>query len=174
MASERSPSVNSAPIVVRDDFAVCLPETVFVLAQRGQAGPGPPEVWRSERGERLAAVYSSLTLLVAACGDGAPWVEVGRNDLESACDRLGITMVTLDAALPEVPHYPAPDVRTQPDLAEQDEVPVDCSLLYVPSRPVREGQREVRLELQPYQGKRALLAFTSPEELAAGCGQQQA
>lgn len=100
-------------------------------------------------------------------------MEVTRDAVVQACDRLGVTSLAFDAALPDVPQYPAPDVRAQPDLEELDEDPNNGELLYVPSRPVGQRQREVRLELQNYQGKRALLAYTSREQLEAGCGPYQ-
>lgn len=106
--------------------------------------------------------------------EGAPWLEVTRDDLARACDRLGVALLALDAALPDIPQYPVPDVRAQPDLEEIPEDTNSGELLYVPSRPLRRGQRDAQLELQRFQGKLTLLAYTSPQELEEGCGPHQA
>lgn len=165
---------SSVTLVRRDDIGEALPDRVFVLCCPEATAPGLPELRRTERNELMIAVYSSLTLLVAVYGEGAPWVEVSRDALEEACGRFDATVISLDTVLPEVPDYPASDVRDQPDLAEIEPDPVDGHYLYIPSRPVRNGQTRAHLELQRYQGNRTLLAYTSPEQLTAGCGPHQA
>lgn len=117
--------------------------------------------------------YSSIQRLVAACGAGQPWVSITSDELEAACAEHGVAAVALDTAHPEGHRYPEPDPREQPELEplpDQD----DGSLVYVPSRPVSEGDTQVNLELQPDKAGRAmLLAYSSPELLVAGCGPYQ-
>jgi hypothetical protein len=50
----------------------------------------------------------------------------------------------------------------------------ESSLVYLPSQPVRRGDREAVLELRHVEdGSLALLAFSSLEDLVAGCGEHQ-
>lgn len=165
---------SSVTLVRRDDIDEVLPNRVFVLCCSEATAPGLPELCRTERNELMITAYSSLTLLVAIYGEGAPWVEVSRESLDDACGRLAVTLIALDTALPDVPGCSASDVRDQPDLAEMAQDPVDGQYLYIPSRPIRNGQTRAHLELQHYQGNRTLLVYTSPEELATGCGPHQA
>lgn len=99
---------------------------------------------------------------------------VSRDHLSGVCDEFEITIVALDLPLPTGHRYPEPDVHERPDLAAA--MPLDDDgLLYLASRPVRSWNDLVELELQPdARGRLMVLAFTTQEQLAAGCGPHQA
>ena len=46
----------------------------------------------------LIPAWSSLERLVAACGDGQPWVSIPLAEVDAVRDRVGATAVLLDAA----------------------------------------------------------------------------
>jgi hypothetical protein len=164
------------PALVRvDDLDEELPENVFVLVLPGDvARGGGVELWRTHRRDRTLVGYSSISGLVSACGGGQPWALLARDQLIQVCDEHEITIVALDLPLPEGHRYPEPDAGEQPDL--DDAVPLhDGGLLFVASRPLRSWTELVELELQPdARGRLMLLAYTSQEELDAGCGPHQA
>ncbi|WP_158714543.1 SAV_915 family protein [Amycolatopsis sp. La24] len=171
-----SDASNVVQALVRlDDVPERLPELVFVLVILGPEGqPGRLEVRRTTRNESAVAAYSSIDRLVDACGSGQPWAQVARDRLLEACRELGIGIVAFDAVLDLVPRYPEIDSRDQPPLEPVRPLDDQDGFLYVPSRPVRAGQQIVELELQPARnGRPVLLAYTSPELLAAGCGPYQ-
>jgi hypothetical protein len=61
---------------------------------------------RAERGPdgTLAGLaYSSPAALVAALGDGQPWVAVGLVELVGALDRLGVTRLLVDGRPADAP-----------------------------------------------------------------------
>ncbi|WP_116199764.1 SAV_915 family protein [Amycolatopsis circi] len=168
-----SDASNVVQALVRlDDVPERLPDLVFVLVTSGAADqPGELEVRRTERNEFAVAAYSSLDRLVDACGSGQPWTQVARDRLLEACRELGIGIVVFDAVLDLAPRYPEVDGREQSPLERAEPLAEPDGRFYVPSRPVRAGQQVVELELQPVRaGRPMLLAYTSPELLAAGCG----
>ncbi|WP_406629874.1 SAV_915 family protein [Amycolatopsis sp. WGS_07] len=162
-------------LVRLDDVRVRLPDLVFVLVTLGTEGqPGGLEVRRTARNEFAVTAYSSIDRLVDACGSGQPWAQVTRDRLAEVCQELGIGIVVFDAVLDRLPRYPEVDSRDQPPLEPAEPLDEPDGCFYVPSRPVRAGQRVVELELQPVRdGRPVLLAYTSPELLAAGCGPHQ-
>ncbi|WP_344869513.1 SAV_915 family protein [Amycolatopsis ultiminotia] len=162
-------------LVRLDDVPGRLPDLVFVLVTAGEGGrPGGLEVRQTARNELAIAAYSSIQLLVDACGSGQPWVQVARDRLVEVCQELGIGVVAFDAVLDPVPRYPDVDSRDQPPLEPVEPLDEPDGRVYVPSRPVRTGQYVVELELQPVRnGRPVLLAYTSPQLLAAGCGPYQ-
>ncbi|QWF83785.1 hypothetical protein HUW46_07228 [Amycolatopsis sp. CA-230715] len=97
-----------------------------------------------------------------------------RDQLEDLCTETGIAAIAVDVVLDAQPRYPDIDSREQPPLEPIEQLDQPDDYLYVPSRPVREGQYQVELELQPdNSGRPLMLAYTSPELLAAGCGEFQ-
>ncbi|WP_051166080.1 SAV_915 family protein [Amycolatopsis orientalis] len=174
--SGHSDASNVVQALVRlDDVRERLPDLVFVLVTLGTGEqPGELEVRRTTRNEFAVAAYSSLDRLVEACGSGQPWARVTRDRLLEVCRELGIGVVVFDAVLDLVPRYPEVDSREQPPLEPAEPLAEPDGRLYVPSRPVRAGRQMVELELQPVRnGRPVLLAYTSPELLAAGCGPYQ-
>lgn len=98
---------------------------------------------------------------------------VSRDQLRGLCAELRVTLVGLDVAPPEGHRYPEPEVSELPDVEPWE--PVQRQLLYVASRPMRSWTDLVELELQPdKRGRLMALAYTSEDELAAGCGPHQA
>ncbi|WP_406636870.1 SAV_915 family protein [Amycolatopsis sp. WGS_07] len=162
-------------LVRLDDVPERLPDLVFVLVTSEDDGrPGGLEVRRTVRSEFAVAVYSSVDRLADACGSGQPWAPVARDRLVEVCRELSIGIVVFDAVLDRLPRYPEVDSRDQPPLEPLEPLAEPVGRVYVPSRPVRAGQRVVELELQPVRdGRPVLLAYTSPELLAAGCGPHQ-
>ncbi|GAB3354131.1 SAV_915 family protein [Amycolatopsis echigonensis] len=162
-------------LVRLDDVPDRLPDLVFVLVAPGtDKQSGELEVRRTERNELAVAAYSSLDRLADACGSGQPWVQVTRERLLETCRELDLGIVVFDAVLDLVPRYPEVDSREQPPLEPAEPLAEPDGRCYVPSRPVRAGQQVVELELQPVRnGRPVLLAYTSPELLAAGCGPYQ-
>ncbi|ATY17009.1 hypothetical protein CU254_41200 (plasmid) [Amycolatopsis sp. AA4] len=173
-AAVRLSAADARRALVRvDDLPERLPERVFVLAVPPEGDrPAGVELRRTARNEVAVVAYSSIQLLAAACGSGQPWIQVPRERLAGFCAEAGVGVVVLDAVVDPVPRYPdAPEGREQPPLDLVDPVGEQGGCLYVPSRPVRAGQRVVELELQPdAAGRLLLLAYTSPALLAAGCG----
>jgi mRNA-degrading endonuclease toxin of MazEF toxin-antitoxin module len=162
-------------LVRLDDVADRLPELLFVLmTPREQGRPGGVEVRQTTRQEWAVVAYSSVDKLVSACGSGQPWAQVMRDRLEEICAELDIGVVVFDAVVDVAPRYQAIDSREQPPLEPLEPLDEHDGYLYVPSRPVREGQYTVELELQPDRtGYPVMLAYTSPELLAACCGDFQ-
>ncbi|HEV7981153.1 SAV_915 family protein [Amycolatopsis sp.] len=162
-------------LVRLDDAAARLPTLMFVLVTQPEGGqPGGVEVRHTARQELAVVAYSSIDLLVDACGSGQPWVQVTRDQLVEFCDELDVGVVIIDAVLDLSPRYPEVDSRDQPPLDTLEPLDEHDGLLYVPSRPVRTGQHVVELELQrDRRGHPLMLAYTSPELLAAGCGEHQ-
>lgn len=156
-------------MLILDDLAEVGPAELFVLV----SGDGRAE--RRETGRRGVAMvaFSSLRRLVAACGWGQPWVIMRPERVHQAARVVGATLVAVDVPVPEGHRYPEPQPSAQPDLEPVDPVD-DQRLVYLPSRPFSSGQRTAELELQ--RGKRGgplLLAYTSIEDLATGCGPYQ-
>jgi hypothetical protein len=158
-----------------DDAEDRLPELLFVLVTLAEGGqPGGVELRRTGRQELAVVAYSAIDLLVGACGSGQPWVQITRDRLMTFCEDLDVSVVVLNAVLDVAPRYPEVDSREQPPLGTLEPLEEHDGLLYVPSRPVCEGQRVVELELQPNRrGRPLMLAYTTPELLAAGCGEHQ-
>lgn len=118
--------------------------------------------------------YSSIAALVDACGSGQPWAQMRRDRLVQVCDELGLDAVVLDAVVDPAPRYPEVDGREQAPVQPLEPAEEHEGYVYIPSRPVRAGQYAPQVELQPdQQGKPVMLAYTSPEELVAGCGPYQ-
>ncbi|MCU1685412.1 MAG: hypothetical protein JWQ81_6151 [Amycolatopsis sp.] len=162
-------------LVRLDDAPDRLPELLFVLVTPPEGGqPGGVEVRRTARQDKAVIAYSRIDLLVGACGAGQPWVQVTRDQLIAFCEELKVGTITLDAVVDVTPRYPEVDSRELPPLEPMEPLEEHDDLLYVPSRPVKEGQYGVELELQPDTGGRPLLmAYTSAQLLAAGCGEFQ-
>lgn len=164
------------PLLAVDELVKQAPTELLVLTHphEGDAAGGL-ELRSTPRGDVAAVAYTSIELLVEACGSGQPWVRIATAELDRIADRLGVTLVALDVWLPEGHRYPEADPGTQPDLEPVEPVDSDGAVFFVPSRPVRRSHRSVVLELQPDNAARpALLAYTSREHLEAGCGPHQA
>ncbi|WP_170220917.1 SAV_915 family protein [Amycolatopsis cihanbeyliensis] len=137
-------------------------------------GPGGVEVRETRRNEYALVAYSSIRKLVDACGAGQPWVRLTREAVDDICADHGVSVIALDLPLPEGHRYPDIAEREKPYLEPLEADPALGEFVYVPSRPIRAGDRRVLLELQPdHAGRPLLLAYTSPDMLVAGCGPYQ-
>lgn len=163
------------PALVRvDDLDEHLPEHVFVVVLPAEDTSGGIELWRTHRHDLSVVAYSSIGGLVAACGGGQPWALLSRDQLGRVCDDHKITIVAMDLPLPAGHRYPETEPSERPDLVPAEALSED-GLLYVPSRPLRSWNELVELELQPdVRGRLMLFAYSSREELDAGCGPYQA
>ena len=160
-------------VVLLDDLPERAPGVLYALTLPASVAAGEVVELRNTPRGPAAVVYSSVANLVAACGLGQPWAATTVERLQALGDEHDYNLAILDAWLPEGHRYPEPDVRAEPDL-EPATPRGEGALLYVPSRPVREGQQVVHLELQPDNaGRLMVLAFTSPEALAERCGPHQ-
>lgn len=172
--SQRPVGNPTAGLVVVDDLAERVPDAMFVLVLPADDGRSSGvELWVTPRGEWVLLAFSSIQALVGACGAGQPWAPVSRDQLRTLCEELRVTLIGLDLAPPEGHRYPEPAVSELPDLEPWE--PVQRQLLYVASRPMRSWTDLVQLELQPdKRGRLLALAYTSEDELVAGCGPHQA
>ncbi|MFI7121959.1 SAV_915 family protein [Amycolatopsis sp. NPDC049868] len=142
-------------------------------------GPeGALELYRSDRGELILWAYSSQGKLVVSCGDGQPYVRASAEDLGKFARNLNETLlVALDAWHPDGARYPAPDVSELDPLGYvgvPDET-ISAGVVWVPTRPVRQGDQLVAAELHCREpGRPLLLAYSSLEALVNGCGPYQA
>jgi hypothetical protein len=162
-----------AAVVLLDDLPEHALHTLYVLTLPESVATGAVIELRATPRGPAAVAYSSIANLLAACGTGQPWAATSPEQLQILGDNHDYNLVILDAWLPEGHRYPEVDVRDEPDLQSETLDGVG-SLLYVPSRPIREGQKVVHLELQPDNaGRLMVLAFTSPEAIAERCGPYQ-
>lgn len=167
--------MDNSSLIAIDDLAERAPDELFVLVlpanEESRAGL---ELRRTQRGDLIAIAYTGIEPMVAACGSGQPWAKLPTAELEHLADQLGITLVALDAELPEGHRYPEADVGELPDMEPVEPIP-ETATFYLPSRPFRHGDTRALLELQPDpRGRPLLLVFTSAELLCAGCGPNQA
>jgi hypothetical protein len=111
---------------------------------------------------------------VYSCGTGQSWTKIHSLDLPWLARTVGFDVIAFDLALPVELRHPDLHAVEFPDL---EKIPIDdgpTDRIYTPSRPFREGDGDVRVELQPDQdGNPALLAYFSVEQLRAGCGPYQ-
>ncbi|MDV6011008.1 SAV_915 family protein [Haloechinothrix sp. LS1_15] len=146
---------------------------LFVLA----TAEGAIELRQSPQGEIVVVAFSGFSLLAASAGTGQPYVRMTVDELERVGEAIRpIVLVGLDVWLPEGHRYPEPDPRDQPPLERLDATPVDEGQVWIPTRPVRRGDRRVTAELHREQpGSPPLLCvYTSLEQLREACGPYQA
>ncbi|MPZ00786.1 MAG: hypothetical protein GEU97_22995 [Actinophytocola sp.] len=137
---------------------------------------GGLELAATSQDEVVSWAYSSIGGLVAACGSGQPYVRASVGDVADFADAFdGPVLVALDVWHPEGVRYS----EVEPDAMEPLE-PLslddgDEDVVWVPTRPVREGDWEVVAELHAVEpGEPLLLAYSSLETLLANCGPHQA
>lgn len=155
-------SNGSGPAVLDPEESWHLPAQVFVPAR-----PGPIlDVRELDDGRPALPVYSSIERLVTCCGHGQPWMLVSAAVLPELQRSGAFEVVVLDAPVPR-------DLRDV-DPGWDDPGSAAWDLVYVPSRRFHPGDEQARLELQPMPGGRlALMAYSSEESLAHGCGPGQ-
>jgi hypothetical protein len=153
-----------------------LPEELFAASVSPHLGRSEMlfELRETKAGQLAIMLYSSLPALVRACGTGQAWTKIHNVDLPWLARTVGFDVLVFDLALPAELRNPDLHATEFPDL---DAIPADrnpMDKIYVPSKPFRDGDRQVRMELQPDQdGNPALLVYFSAEQLRAGCGPHQ-
>lgn len=155
-----------------DQLADAKIDAFFVLTYP----EGGLEVATTEHGEVFLWVYSDVPYLTDACGDGQPYVPVTLAEFAAFADGQGsVVLVALDVWHPEGERYPALNASEMEPLDELEVSSGDEALVWIPSRPVHAGDREVQAELHSIApGQPLLLAYDSLEALQAGCGPYQA
>lgn len=169
---------------------------------RGPPTPGllPPDEWQtlpsevylptdgppSDNGEVILAVrevgdgrqalpvYTALQVLGSAYGMDSPWISVMSSRLQSLAPEVGAGSLLVDAAMPDDAVAAGDQDSAEPHGTARSSGDIEPAMLYAPSRPFTEGDQQAMLELQPIVGDQfALVVFSSPELLVAGCGQYQ-
>lgn len=146
-----------------------LPSEVYLPTQRPPSDDGEVLLQVRDVGDgRLALpVYTALQVLGSACGSDSPWISVMSSRLQSLAPEVGAGSLLVDAAMPD-------QDGAEPDAAAPPSGDVEPTMVYAPSRPFTEGDEQAMLELQPIVGDQfALVVFSSPELLVAGCGPYQ-
>lgn len=136
---------------------------------------GELELRRTSRRELIVVAFSRFTWLADSCGVGQPHAIISAADLERAGSQIeGTVLVALDMWVPEGHRYPEPDPREQPPPQRLDEVGYDATV-WIPTHPVRSGDRRVTAELHAEEpGSPLLCVYTSLDRLRASCGGYQA
>lgn len=137
---------------------------------------GALELRETQPDEVLLWAFSSLLNLVESCGGGQPYVRAEAGQLADFARRLDKhTLAAVDMWHPDGARYSEPDVRDmEPLQLLEPQVLAALSVVWIPTRPVAVGDREVEVELHPADGAGPLLAvFTSMAALRRNCGPHQ-
>lgn len=167
-------NISHASVVDLDELADSVSGEVCLLIDANvEPGQIVPQRFTLETGQVALQLYSSAAVVLTLSGTEQPWRWVTVPELRRIARQHGCDVALLDTAPIDSRAYPEVDVRDAPDAEVVSELQPP-ELVYVPSRPVRTGDRRVFLELQPDdRGRRTLLVYTSADELVAGCGQYQ-
>jgi hypothetical protein len=153
-----------------------LPDQIWAAGRSPGVSPGGPQFeLRETTGGTLALLaYSSLANLIKGCGTGQSWVKVPTTELPRLRRVVGFDVIALDPSLPvELRHRELDDPET--DYLDEIPPPPSPELIWIPAQRPAPRTRQVDLELWPDpNGQRALLAYSSPGRLRAGCGPHQA
>lgn len=173
LVSERGQLVPLSRTALRDtaDLAARITGDLFVLTLETDE----LELNQTPQDELVLWAYSGVEYVVEACGPGQPYVRSTAQELaEFAGSIEPVVLVALDVWHPDGARYPEPDVRDAAPLPELDAEPPDTSVVWIPTRPVRVGDRRVHVELHSANGKPQLLAYSSLDALRVNCGPHQA
>ncbi|SNR27507.1 hypothetical protein SAMN06265360_10179 [Haloechinothrix alba] len=159
-------------LVLFEDLSGRAVEELYVLT----GADGALELRQTPQGEIVFVAFTSFTRLATSCGAGQPHARPSFAELERVVEAIRPTvLVGLDVWLPEGHRYPEPDPRAQEPLERIEEVPAGDGRVWIPSRPVRKGDRTVMAELHPDEsGKPLLCVYTSLDALRQSCGPYQA
>ncbi|GDY33884.1 SAV_915 family protein [Gandjariella thermophila] len=170
-------SRRQVPAVLDVDEWDRLPDQVYVLARSPLLGDAElmVELRATTSGQLALMAYSSLAALGQACGTGQSWIKVRSAELPEIRRRVGFQVIAFDLALP--PDLRHPELDAVVDVPDLDEIRFDTGepgVVYIPSRPYRPGDADVAVELhRAPDGRLALLAYPSAQQLHAGCGPHQ-
>lgn len=137
---------------------------------------GVLELETTAQGESVVWAYSTIQGLVAACGGGQPYVAASADDIQDFADRLsGPLLVALDVWHPDGARYDEIRPEDLEPLVPSTFGGAEELTVWIPTRPVREGDREVVAELHSIEpGQPLLLVYSSLERLVQNCGPYQA
>lgn len=162
-----------------EDFAEEHGETSFYVVTFGPDDPVIELTPTDKRNEAVLFAYSSVPNLVTSCGGGQPYERFTASQIQASSE-MGdaadlAVLVALDVFHPLGARYMEPDYLDFEPLEEMstEDVPEE-PLLWVPSRPIRRGDRVVTVEMHSTRaGEALLLAFDTPELAWAACGPWQ-
>ncbi|WP_133116474.1 SAV_915 family protein [Amycolatopsis antarctica] len=166
---------NRAAMLSLDELTEHPNEGLYVLT----VPEGPLELYQTARNEIVLWAYSHMAGLVASCGEGQPYVRATADDIIEFGETLdSAVLVALDAWHPDGVRYPAPDpseIEPMEHLELTGDDMATTGLLWIATRPVQEGDRQVDAELYCRKpGQPLLLAYSSLPALVAACGPHQA
>lgn len=164
--------MSRAALIAPTDLADHTPGDLLVLT----LPEGGLELHETPQDEVVLWAYSKIDKLVESCGDGQPYVSTTSAELARYADSIEpLALVALDVWHPEGRRYPEPDVREQEPIEPLNYEQPDTSVVWIPTRPVRTGDRRVDVELHCLKpGEPLLLAYSSLDSLRANCGPHQA
>ena len=176
-------SEGDRPSVLDPDETWHMPAQVYLAARPDDSTGDVMLEIRDWEGQQVVLAYSSLDRFLEGCGRDQPWIlipserlaEIGSEKagslLEVGTFRFG---VMLDFPLPLEQRGTAGGMA-QDDSRWDDGDSEDWALVYLASQPFHQGDEQARLELQPMPGDHlAIMAYSSPTTLEAGCGPHQA
>lgn len=171
------------PAVFDPDETAELPERLYLACHPASGAGDVMFELREWSGQQVVLAYSSLDEFLAGCGNDQPWImipaarlaELGSEKsggaLGNASFRFG---VLLDAPLPAEARGTAggpADAEARWDDPDSE----DWTMVHLASQPFEPGDEQAKLELQPMPGEHlAVMAYSSPEAVQAGCGPHQA
>lgn len=172
------------PTVVDPDETDLLPRQVYLACRPDEDTGGLMLEIRESRGQQVVPAYSSLDHFLDGCGPDQPWVLIPSDRLvdfareapgsgsPTAKFRFG---VMVDTSLPPEQRGTAGGMAENEARWDEDQSE-DWTLVHVACRSFPQGHVEqARPELQPMPGERlAMMTYTSPAALEAGCGPYQA
>ncbi|MQA12435.1 MAG: hypothetical protein GEU98_28700 [Pseudonocardiaceae bacterium] len=150
-------------------------ERLYVLVEPEHGGP---ELSPTEKDNELCLwLYTGVRLLIESRGDGQPYAATTAAEIVTLAAELDVTVLAaIDMWHPGGARYPEPDRHDFDPLEPlDDQPPPEEPVVWIPTRPVRAGDRRVNAELHGTRaGEKLLLVFESPEQAWAACGQFQA
>ncbi|MGH3948735.1 MAG: hypothetical protein ACRDSE_06395 [Pseudonocardiaceae bacterium] len=155
-----------------DDLIERQREHLYVLTYP----EGTLELHTTEQGEVIFWLYSDIQNLVESCGSGQPYVRAAAIEVaEFASSFEAPTLAALDVWHPHGARYAEPNESELEPLQPLDYREPESSVVWIPTRPVRTGDRLVNVELYCIRpSEPLLLVFDSLEALIANCGPHQA
>lgn len=160
-----------------------LPRQLYLAVRPDETNGGLMLEIREVQGEQVVLAYSSLERFVNGCGPDQPWILIPTTRAtEIATEQRGGAWnppsfrfgIVLDHSLPPESQGTAGGWAQDEARWDEDESE-DWTLVHVASQPFRDGAERANLELQPMPGERlAVMAYTSRENVEAGCGPHQA
>ncbi|WP_133116488.1 SAV_915 family protein [Amycolatopsis antarctica] len=147
------------------------PDRLFVLT----APSGDLELYETPGGELAVWAYRDIRDLVTSCGGGQPWMRASAVELATTARAVGVPiLVALDVGHPDGARYPEPDACHREPLPQLRPAAAPPRV-WIPTRPPRDGVRQVQVELHAARrGEPMLPVYSTVASLRAGCGPHQA